>query len=163
MRRWGVVMVDGVSRQSERAGIWAILGLMHASDSRHVSIVAFASPTVVYTIARDLTRLPEWAAGLASGELVVVDEATVELDSPMGRVHVKFAVRNSMGVLDHAVTLPGASVTDNPLRVVAHPDGAELIFSVRQGSASPEEFDRDCHLVTEDLIRLARLAEQAAA
>ncbi|MGD7001326.1 hypothetical protein [Corynebacterium halotolerans] len=134
---------------------------MHESDSRHLSVVVAAAPATVYATARDLARLPEWAAGLAARELRIIDDATVELDSLMGRVRVEFSVRNELGVLDHTVTLPDGSVTDNPLRVVAHPHGAELIFTVRRGASPSEEFDRDCEMVAADLRQLARLAEQS--
>lgn len=104
---------------------------MKISAPRHVAVVTEAPPEAVYAVARDLSRLPEWAAGLAAGEMRIVDDATVELDSPMGRVRAEFCPRNDTGVLDHRVTLPDGSITDNPLRVVAHPAGAEVIFTVR--------------------------------
>ena len=77
----------------------------------------------------------------------------------MGRIHVRFLPRNSLGVLDHVVTLPDGSVTYNPLRVVPHPDGAEVVFTMRQQEMADDDFERDCRMVTEDLDRLKRLAE----
>lgn len=139
-----------------------ILGLMIISDSRHIAVVAQALPQTIYDIARDLFRLPEWAAGLAAGNLQVMDENTVELDSPMGRVRTVFLPRNQLGVLDHRVILPDGTTVDNPLRLVVHPAGTDIIFTVRQGSASNADFEADCLAVRADLERLARLAEKSA-
>lgn len=139
-----------------------ILERMIISDSRHIAVVAQAFPQAVYDIARDLARLAEWAAGLATGNLQVVDADTVELDSPMGRVRTVFFPRNQLGVLDHRVTLPDGTAVDNPLRLVVHPAGTEIIFTVRQGSASDADFEADCRAVRADLERLAELVEESA-
>ncbi|WP_333618827.1 hypothetical protein [Dietzia sp.] len=48
---------------------------------------------------------------------------------------------------------------DNPLRVLAHPDGAESAFAVRQLALTDEEFERDCAAVSADLATLAGLVE----
>ena len=46
---------------------------------------------------------------------------------------------------------------DNPLRELAHPDGAESVFAVRQLALTDEEFERDCAAVSADLATLAGL------
>ncbi|MBB1510747.1 SRPBCC family protein [Tessaracoccus sp. MC1756] len=131
-------------------------------DSRHLSRVIKASPESVYEFASDLDKLPLWAAGLAEAE-VERQAGTVVVDSPMGRVEVQFVARNEYGVLDHDVTLPSGEVVHNPLRVLAHPDGAEIVFTVRQLDLSVEEFDRDCQMVADDLTRLKEIVEGPAA
>jgi hypothetical protein len=70
---------------------------------------------------------------------------------------VRFVPRNDHGVLDHDVTLPSGTVVTNPLRVLAHPDGSEVVFTVRQIELSDDEFDRDCAMVAEDLARLREI------
>ena len=77
----------------------------------------------------------------------------------MGEVRVRFVPRNDFGVLDHDVTLPDGAVVTNPLRVLAHPEGSELVFTVRQLDMDDEEFNRDCGMVAADLARLAALVE----
>ena len=77
----------------------------------------------------------------------------------MGDVRVVFAERNAYGVLDHEVTTPDGATTLNPMRVVAHPDGAEVVLSVRQPATSDDELDRDAGLVQADLERLRALLE----
>ena len=49
------------------------------------------------------------------------------------------------------------------MRVLAHPDGAEVVFTVRQLQLSDEEPARDAATVEEDLTRLRELAGGAAA
>lgn len=129
--------------------------------SRHVSIEIARTPAEVYSLARDTRRLPEWAAGLAAGTPTVVDDDELVVDSPMGRVRVRFAQRNTLGVLDHEVTLPDGTTTVNPLRVLPHPVGAEVVFTLRQLDAGDDEFERDAAMVADDLTRLRGLLEPA--
>lgn len=131
--------------------------------SRHVSIEIDRTPAAVYSLARDLRRLPEWAAGLAAGEPTVIDDDELVVDSPMGRVGVRFVPRNALGVLDHEVTLPDGTTTVNPLRILPHPVGAEVVFTLRQLDAGDDEFDRDAAMVADDLTRLRGLLEPAPA
>jgi hypothetical protein len=123
--------------------------------SHHVSRVIAASPGSVYEFARDVENLPRWAAGLAQSEVVRDGDALI-VESPMGRVRVRFVERNTLGVLDHDVTLPSGTVVTNPVRVLAHPEGAEVIFTVRQIELDDAEFARDIEMVVADLARLER-------
>ncbi|MBP2436914.1 SRPBCC family protein [Microbacterium amylolyticum] len=127
-------------------------------QSRHVSVVVRTAPERVYAFAAQPGNLRRWAAGLAQADVQERGEDLV-LQSPMGEVTVRFVPHNDFGVLDHAVTLPSGTTVNNPLRVVAHPDGSEVIFTVRQIELTDEEFDRDCRLVAEDLDRLRAILE----
>ena len=124
--------------------------------SHHVSRTIPAPPEAVYAYASDVGNLPRWAAGLATAD-VVRDGDELVVASPMGSVRVRFVARNDFGVLDHDVTLPSGTVVTNPLRVVSHPDGSEVIFTVRQIELSDDEFARDIRMVEADLDRLASL------
>ncbi len=77
----------------------------------------------------------------------------------MGEVTVRFVGANDYGVLDHEVTLPSGTTVHNPMRVLPHPDGAEVVLTVRQIELTDDEFDRDTRMVEEDLARLAALLE----
>lgn len=128
-------------------------------ESRHVSQAIPASPERVYAFAADPLNLPAWAAGLAAGEVRVLEDdadagPALAVASPMGEVRVRFVPRNGLGVLDHDVTLPDGAVVTNPLRVLSHPEGAEVVFTVRQLDMTAEEFERDCSAVAADLVRL---------
>ena len=124
--------------------------------SHHVSRVIPEPVSAVYDYASDVANLPSWAAGLAQSD-VVQDGDELLVESPMGQVRVRFVEKNVFGVLDHDVTLPSGAVVTNPLRVMAHPDGSEVIFTVRQIELTDEEFDRDIRMVEADLDRLAQL------
>ena len=126
--------------------------------SRHVARVIRCTPEQVYEFAVDPANLPTWAAGLANSP-VTIDGDRLIADSPMGSVTVRFVPRNDLGVLDHDVTLPSGTVVNNPVRVLSHPNGAEILFTVRQIELSDEEFERDLDVVAEDLKRLAEVLE----
>ena len=126
--------------------------------SRHVSQVIHRSPATVYDFASDPENLPRWAAGLARSR-ATVDGDQLLVDSPMGQVAVRFVPRNDLGVLDHDVTLPSGVTVNNPVRVLAHPDGAEVLFTVRQIALTDEEYERDLQIVAGDLKRLKSLME----
>lgn len=72
----------------------------------------------------------------------------------MGTVRVRFVPRNDLGVLDHDVTLPSGTTVTIPVRVLPHPDGAEVVFTVRRIELTEEEFERDVRAVADDLARL---------
>ena len=124
--------------------------------SRHLSRVITASPQVVYDYVANPANLPAWAAGLAEGDIELEGDAVI-VDSPMGRVSVRFVARNDVGIVDHDVTLPSGATVTNPFRVLPHPQGAEVVFAVRQLDLTAEEFARDCASVERDLDRLVEL------
>tara|TARA_R110002020_G_scaffold194226_23_gene394916 strand:- start:519 stop:917 length:399 start_codon:yes stop_codon:yes gene_type:complete len=126
--------------------------------SHHVSRVIAVPAHVVYAYASEVENLPAWAAGLAQSN-VTRDDNDLVVESPMGRVRVRFVEKNTFGVLDHDVSLPSGTVVTNPLRVVAHPDGCEVIFTVRQIELTDDEFARDIRMVEADLERLAAQVE----
>lgn len=115
-----------------------------------------ATPESVYEFASNVDNLPRWATGLAQAD-VVRDGDALLVESPMGQVTVRFVERNRFGVLDHDVTLPSGTVVTNPVRVVAHPQGAEVVFTVRQIELDDAGFARDVETVAADLDRLATL------
>ena len=78
----------------------------------------------------------------------------------MGRVKVKFADKNTFGILDHDVTLPTGETMNNPMRVVPNNDGSEVIFTLYQRPGmSDRMFDEDAKAVTRDLEKLKTLLD----
>ncbi|MDQ2756971.1 MAG: SRPBCC family protein [Actinomycetota bacterium] len=126
--------------------------------SQHVSQVVHRTVQQVYDVASDLDNLPRWAVGLTRSD-VIREGDTLLVDSPMGRVTVRFVPRNDLGVLDHDVTLPSGQTVTNPVRVLSHPEGAEVLFTVRQLDLTDVELDRDVATVAADLQRLRDLVE----
>ncbi|MGL5861648.1 MAG: SRPBCC family protein [Phycicoccus sp.] len=125
----------------------------------HISYSIAADPRTVCAVAGDPRRLPEWAAGLATG--IHRDERGRWIaDSPMGEVEVRFTGPVESGVLDHDVVMPDGSAVSNPLRVLANDRGSEVVFTLFQRDGmSDDELARDARLVRADLARLATLVE----
>lgn len=111
--------------------------------SIHVSRVIHAEPARVYSFAADPANLHLWAAGFTD----------------LGEVRVQFTAPNELGILDHDVTLPDGQTVNNPVRVLSHPEGAEIVFTVRQLGMDEEQFAADAAAVGRDLDTLKQLLE----
>lgn len=127
--------------------------------SRHVGVVIAAPPQRVYAYARDPRNLPQWAAGVG-GTVEQRDGRWIVPGGPLGEIEFRFVPENDWGVLDHDVVFPDGTAVRNPLRVTGHPDGAEVVFSVRRDAVvSDEAFERDVAAVITDLERLRSVLE----
>ncbi|WP_022909565.1 polyketide cyclase [Aestuariimicrobium kwangyangense] len=129
-------------------------------QSRHVSRVIAAPFATVHDYVREPDHLPLWAEGLAQAEVSREGDDLV-IASPMGQVRVRFVPPNDFGVVDHDVTMPNGVTQNNPMRVLVHPEGSEVVVSVRQLDLTDEEFERDCAQMAADLDRLAELLERS--
>ncbi len=131
---------------------------MPTRDSRTLTVAIERDAAAVYAFVSQPENLPRWAAGLGSGVTRSGDGWLV--DTPAGRLRLRFAPPNAHGVLDHAVTLPDGSVVDVPMRVVPNASGAEVLFTLfRQPAMSQDDFERDAGLVAADLQTLKGLLE----
>src|SRR5688500_227917 len=72
---------------------------------QHVSIAIDRPPSDIYAFAAEPKNLTKWAKGLARSP-VEVNGKDLVVDSPMGKVTVRFAEKNRLGILDHDVTMP---------------------------------------------------------
>lgn len=128
-------------------------------ESRHVSVTIERSPDDVYDYAADPANLPVWASGLGSS--IEHADGRWVAESPMGPVTVAFVAHNTLGVLDHEVTLASGETVYNPMRVVARGEGSEVVFTVRTYPAQSEsDFVRDVAAVSADLKALKRILEK---
>jgi hypothetical protein len=129
-------------------------------DVQHISVYIDRRPADVYKFASDPRNLPRWAAGLARSEVRQEGDEWVAA-SPMGTVKIRFAERNTFGVLDHDVRLESGVTIHNPMRVVPHGDGSEFTFTlIRQPGMSDEQFAEDKAAVEKDLRTLKDLLER---
>lgn len=132
-----------------------------ADSSRHLDVVIDRPWREVYAFASDPRNLPRWAGGLAGSE-VQREVSQWSMNSPMGRVLVSFVPENVHGVMDHTVTLPSGESVLNPLRVMALDDtSCEVVFTLRRGTMTEEEFAEDAAAVAEDLVTLKEICERA--
>ncbi len=128
--------------------------------SVHVSVSIARTPAEVYAYCADPRNLPAWASGLAAGSVTQVGDAW-QADSPMGKIRIAFAPRNTFGVLDHDVTLPDGVTVHNPLRVLPNADGSEVVFTLfRRPEMNDAQFAHDAAWIEQDLARLKQRLEQ---
>lgn len=123
-------------------------------SARHISVSIGATPEKVYKFAADPLNMPKWAEGLSKSTMVKSGDEWIA-ESPMGKVKVKFAPHNNLGVIDHDVTLPSGEVVHNPLRVLKNGKGSEVVFTLyRRPGVSDQEFESDAKAVARDLEKL---------
>ena len=127
---------------------------------QHISISIGRPPGEVYEFAADPANMPRWAAGLARSEMKKDGDAWVA-DAPFGRVRVTFAPKNTLGVIDHDVTLESGVTVHNPVRVIPNGDGSEFIFTLfHRAGMSDDQFASDRQAVERDLKTLRDLLER---
>ncbi len=128
--------------------------------SKHISIAIHRPLSAVYAFASNPENLPQWAAGLSQG---IRKAGNVWLaSSPMGEVTVEFTPPNTLGVLDHDVTLPSGQRVHNPLRVLRNNDGCEVVFTLYQlPGMSKQDYERDVKMIGKDLQTLKSILEQS--
>ncbi|MCU1440485.1 MAG: hypothetical protein JWP85_1482 [Rhodoglobus sp.] len=129
-----------------------------SSQTQHLSTYIERSATAVYEYASDPANLPDWASGLAGSIELVGGEWISE--SPMGRITIEMAEPNNFGVIDHWVTLPTGERVYNPMRVVPHGEGCEVVFHLRrQPGTTDDAFEADAILISSDLASLKTILE----
>src|SRR5262249_4703607 len=113
-----------------------------------------------YAFASNGENLPRWASGL--GQTVHSDGGAWIADGPLGRMTIRFAGPNELGVLDHDVTLASGSTVHNPMRVVPNGSGSTVIFTLlRLPGVSEKKLEDDAKWVEHDLTVLRDLLESA--
>ncbi|HJU69856.1 MAG TPA: SRPBCC family protein [Gemmatimonadaceae bacterium] len=122
----------------------------------HTSILA--PPDDVIAFLRDLENWKAWAPWIHS--VTRLSGRDWKLETEAGPMTVHFTEPNSLGVLDHEVTLTSGVTVVNSMRVLPNDEGSELVMVLFQSpSVSADDFDRDIQAVTDDLARLKPAAE----
>lgn len=112
----------------------------------------------VYDFASVPDNLPKWASGLTSGLQKSGDEWLA--DSRAGKLKLRFAPPNKVGVLDHWVITETGEEVYIPLRVVANGESCEVIFTLfRLPGMDDEKFTADAAWVMRDLQKLKDILE----
>jgi len=129
-----------------------------ATESRHICTDINRPPDEVYEYTSDHVNLPNWASGI--GDSIELIEGEWVVESPMGRLTIGFVPANELGVLDHTVTLASGETFYNPMRVIQHGEGSEVVFTLRRADdQSDEEFEHDAATIAADLHTLKALLE----
>ena len=129
---------------------------VYRAEAVHVSILA--PPQRVFDFLADVNNWKTWAPWVRA----VVDRSgrdwTLETDG--GRMHLRFAEANSLGVLDHTVTLASGVSIYNAMRVMPNGTGSELVMLVVQTPpATTEQFQQDVQAVHDDFGRIKKVVE----
>lgn len=121
---------------------------------RHITRFIDRKPAEVAAFLADHRNLPKWAAGLSAS--VTEENGALVCDSPMGKVHVRFAAGAELGIFDHDVTLPDGQTFHNPMRVLKNDEGSEVVFTLyRREGVTAEAFEQDATTIAADLERLS--------
>jgi hypothetical protein len=127
-------------------------------ESQHLSTYIERPAAEVYAYVVNPANLPKWAAGL-SGSIEQRDGRWFA-ESPMGEVEVTFAPENPYFVLDHEVKLSDGTTFNNPMRVIGHGTGCEVVFTLlRRPDQSDGDYEADATAIRTDLATLKELLE----
>jgi hypothetical protein len=133
---------------------------MDAMQAKIVHVTIRRPWREVYDFAADPRNMPQWATGLTSG-FTPDGEDWIADGGPIGKVRVRFAPPNSLGVIDHEVILENGTRVWNSFRIVPNGDGAEAMFTLlRQPEMDDAAFAADAAHVRKDLETLKRLMEE---
>ncbi len=128
--------------------------------SKTISVSINCSPEKVYAFVYGVKNFPKWANGFALSAKKVGSKWILETTS--GNVIFAFVKRNSLGVLDHFVTVQG-KVFYNPMRVVSNETGSEVVFTLFQHDGmSSKQFTEDAQIVQCDLNSLKKVLERSS-
>ena len=109
----------------------------------------------------DPANLPRWAAGLARSEVKRDGDEWIA-EAPFGKVRIRFAPRNSLGVMDHDVEMESGETIHNAMRVMPNGEGSELVFTlIRRPEMSDQQLAEDRAAIERDLATLKRLLESS--
>jgi len=129
---------------------------IYRAEVVHVSILV--PPQRALDFLADVSNWTTWAPWVRSVNKSSGRDWTVETD--VGTMHLRFVEVNSLGVLDHTVTLPSGVRIDNAMRVSANGSGSELSMVVLQTPpATGEQFERDVQAVRNDFARIKKVLE----
>ena len=131
--------------------------IIHRTAVVHTSIQAPSSDVVAFL--NDMENWKTWAPWIRSvARSSSPRDWTLETDVGVMKFH--FVEQNSLGVLDHQVTLASGTTVTNGMRVMANGTGSELVMVLFQSpEASAQEFERDIKAVTDDLGRIKQAVE----
>jgi hypothetical protein len=132
---------------------------MALQQARHISVGIRRPYTDVAGFLGDPENFPQWASGLGAS---FRHEGNLDwsVETPMGRMTVRFSPPNDFGIADHTLIPAAGSAMYNPLRVVRNGDGSEVTFTLfRRPGMSDAELERDAAWVAKDLAVLKTLLE----
>jgi hypothetical protein len=142
--------------RAESAGGRSMEGLF---EVKNISVSIRRAPADVYAFVASGENVPRWANGLGD-KIERADDAWLA-EGPIGKVKVRFAPPNQLGVADHDVTTEAGITVHNPIRVIPNGTGSTVIFTLlRRPGVSAQEFNDDAKAVERDLTTLKGILDQ---
>lgn len=133
--------------------------------ARTVSTSIDAAPDAVYKFVADAHNMVRWAPGFC--QTIAADPEVKDgwriTTSNGTAAKARFVAPNTLGVVDHWVTIPDVAEVYVPMRVVPNAAGSEVLLTVfQQPGMSAGQWDTDVKAVEADLARLKALLEAKA-
>lgn len=130
--------------------------------SRTIAIPIYRPYAEVYEFLVEPRNFPSWASNLGP-DFVQMGDHEWATTTRNGRVILRFAPRNTFGILDHQVFLEGREAFTTPMRLIENDDGCEIIYTqfCRPGM-SEEAFSSEVEWVTSDFEALRSLLESGS-
>lgn len=134
---------------------------MDVRQTRVLHIPIQAEPEAVSAYLSDVARWKEWAPWVhAAAE---TSKGCWNLDTPEGRMELRFVRPGDPLSLDHWVRLANGQTAFNGMRVVGLGGRSELILVLFQAAGTPDEaFEADSRAVNADLERIKAALEGPA-
>jgi hypothetical protein len=129
---------------------------VYRAEVVHVSILV--SPRKAFDFVADVNNWKTWAPWVRAVTKAGGRDWTLDTDG--GTMHLRFVEVNSLGVLDHIVTLASGVSIYNSMRVSANGSGSELSMVVLQTPpATSAQFEQDVQAVRDDFARIKQVLE----
>lgn len=129
---------------------------VYRAEVVHVSILV--PPQRAFDFLADVNNWRTWAPWVRAAEKDSDRDWTVDTDADT--LHLRFVEANSLGVLDHTVTLASGVSVYNAMRVSPNGAGSELSMVVLQTPpATSQQFEQDVRAVRDDFARIKKVLE----
>ncbi|HKN67518.1 MAG TPA: SRPBCC family protein [Gemmatimonadaceae bacterium] len=150
-----------IASRRERVPVQPITTQMSVYRAEVVHVSILATPGQVFDFLANVNNWKTWAPWVRSVAKSSAGDWTVDTDG--GPMHLRFVEANSLGVLDHTVTLASGVRIYNAMRVSPNASGSELSMVVLQTPpATSAQFEQDVQAVRDDFGRIKRVVEAVA-
>ena len=127
-------------------------------ETKTLSVTIQRDPAAVYRFVSNPKNLPVWAGAFCKSARKSGTDWIIETIA--GPMQVRFAAKNSFGILDHHVYPAPKIEVCVPMRVVPNGTGSEVVFTLfRQPKMTRSLFQKDIGMVTRDLKGLKKHLE----
>ena len=125
--------------------------------TKTLSISISCAPQKVYNFVSNLENFPKWVKFCRS---IKKSKMGWVMETLQGRMKIRIAAKNKLGVLDHYITDNSGVEVFVPMRVVPSLSGSEMTFTLFQmPNMLDKNYIKDIELVKKDLASLKNIME----